>query len=85
MKKTFTEKVLTVVGKIKKGNTMNYGQVARLAGSPRASRAVGSILKKNFNSKIPCHRVVLSSGKAGQYNRGAKNKIKILKKEGVKF
>lgn len=80
---TFKEKVLEVVKKIPKGKTMTYKEVARKAGSPNASRAVGSILKTNFNPKIPCHRVIRSDGVAGEYNRGRANKIKLLKKEGA--
>lgn len=80
---TFKEKVLEVVKKIPKGKTMTYKEVARKAGSPNASRAVGSILKTNFNPKIPCHRVIRSDGIAGEYNRGRVNKIKLLKKEGA--
>ena len=77
----FKERVLKVVSKIPKGETLSYKEVARCAGSPRASRAVGNILNKNYNSKIPCHRVVRSDGTTGGYNRGARQKIKLLKKE----
>lgn len=80
---TFREKVFEVVRKIPKGKTLTYKQVAELAGSPNAYRAVGTALKSNYDSKIPCHRVIKSNGKAGQYNRGNKNKVKILRKEGV--
>ena len=44
------------------------------AGSPEAYRAVGSILRKNLNRAIPCHRVIKSNGEAGQYNGGEKEK-----------
>lgn len=81
--KTFREKVFEVVKKIPKGKTLTYKEVAKKAGSPNASRAVGSILKTNFDPKIPCHRVIRSDGIAGEYNRGRKNKIKLLKKEGA--
>ena len=81
--KSFKDSVLEVVRKIPKGKTMTYKEVARRAGSPNASRAVGSILKKNFDTKIPCHRVIRSDGLAGEYNRGRENKIKLLKKEGA--
>ncbi len=54
-----------------------------MAGNPKASRAVGNILNKNYDKTIPCHRVIRSDGKTGGYNRGSKNKIKILKKEGA--
>ncbi len=83
MKKTFKEKVFDIVRKIPKGKTLTYKQVASKAGSPNASRAVGSILKTNFDPKIPCHRVIRSDGIAGEYNRGRTNKIKLLKKEGA--
>lgn len=69
--------------KIPKGKVLTYKEVAKLAGSPRAYRAVGNILNKNYDKSIPCHRVVRSDGKAGGYNRGRENKIKILKREGV--
>ena len=81
--KTFAEKVYTVVRKIPKGKTMTYKQVARKAGRPRAYRAVGTILSKNFDPKIPCHRVIRSDGKVGGYNRGVNRKKLLLKKEGV--
>ncbi len=40
---------------------MSYQMVARKAGKPVAARAVGSIMKRNFDPAIPCHRVVPSS------------------------
>lgn len=79
----FYKKVLTIVSKIPKGKVLTYKEVAYKAGSPRAYRAVGNILSKNFNPKIPCHRVVCSDGSLGGYNRGRARKAKILKKEGV--
>ena len=80
--KTFTEKVYEVVGKIPRGKVLTYKEVAKLSGNKNASRAVGNILNKNHNPKIPCHRVIRSDGKLGGYNRGAKKKKEILKSEG---
>lgn len=80
---SFQEKVLEIVKKIPKGNVLTYKEVAKLAGLPRAWRAVGNILNKNKNQKIPCHRVIRSDGKIGGYKRGTKNKIFLLKKEGL--
>ena len=77
----FHEKVFSVVSKIPRGTVLTYKEVARRAGSHRAHRAVGNILNSNYDPNIPCHRVVRSDGKPGGYNRGAKNKIKLLKKE----
>lgn len=84
-KLSFKHKVHAVVKKIPKGKVLTYKEVAKLAGSPGAFRAVGNVLNKNYDPKIPCHRVVRSDGQIGGYNRGADNKIKILKKEGVKI
>ena len=65
---------------------MTYGEVAAKAGSPRASRAVGTIMAKNFNPAVPCHRVVRSDKILGNYNRGGqKSKMMILKSEGVRI
>lgn len=65
--KSFKEKVLRVVSKIPRGRTLTYKEVALRAGSLRARRAVGNILNKNFDKKIPCHRVIRSDGKIGGY------------------
>jgi O-6-methylguanine DNA methyltransferase len=79
----FTEKVYDIVKKIPKGKVLTYGEVAKKAGSAGAVRAVGTIMSKNFNSDIPCHRVIRSDGKIGNYNRGgAKVKERILREEG---
>ena len=81
---SFADRVYRIVAKIPRGEVLTYKQVASLAGSPNASRAVGSILKKNWNPDVPCHRVVRSDGRAGEYNRGADQKKEILHREGVK-
>jgi len=81
MNQTFAQKVYAIVKKIPKGKTLTYQQVATKAGRPKAFRAVGNILNKNYDPAIPCHRVIRSDGKTGGYNRGRKNKIKILRKE----
>ncbi|MDE2188630.1 MAG: MGMT family protein [Patescibacteria group bacterium] len=79
---TFTEKVYAVVRKIPKGKTMTYTAVARAIGRPKAGRAVGTALSKNYNLAIPCHRVIRSDGKMGGYNRGGvKKKEEILDTE----
>ncbi|MCC6198992.1 MGMT family protein [Candidatus Nomurabacteria bacterium] len=84
MKQSFTDKVLAVVRKIPKGKVLTYGQVAAKAGSPRAARAVGSIMRANFRPDVPCHRVIRSDGTLGDYNRGGTAaKRALLKKEGV--
>lgn len=79
--KTFSEAVYDVVRKIPEGKVLTYKQVAQKAGRPNAFRAVGNILNKNYDPKIPCHRVIRSDGRPGGYNRGEAQKITRLKKE----
>ncbi len=80
---SFQNKVYSVVGKIPPGRALTYKRVAELAGFPRAWRAVGSILNKNHNPDIPCHRVIRSDGKIGGYNKGVDKKKILLQKEGL--
>lgn len=80
---TFQKKVFEVVKKISEGKVLTYRQVAILAGRPRSFRAVGNILNRNYNRGIPCHRVIRSDREVGGYNRGARTKNALLKKEGV--
>ncbi len=79
----FSSRVYEVVRRIPRGMVMTYGQVAKAAGSPRAARAVGTILSQNYDPTIPCHRVIRSDGRPGQYNRGSDRKREILIKEGA--
>lgn len=82
----FTQKVKNYVRDIPSGEVRTYAEVATACGSPGASRAVGSIMAKNFNSVIPCHRVIRSDGTPGNYNRGgALVKKKKLAAEGVRL
>ena len=93
MKNDFTKRVLDIVARIPRGQLMTYSQIAKLAGSPRAYRAVGSILNKNYRQRewqlpledfepVPCHRVIRSDGFIGGYARGSKEKERILTLEG---
>ena len=79
--KDFSQKVLEIVAKIPRGQTLSYKEVARLAGSPRGWRAVGNILNQNYNRKIPCHRVIHSDKTLGGYNRGTEVKARLLRQE----
>ena len=82
--KTFREKVLAIVAKIPKGKSMTYKEVAIKAGNAKAARAVGAVMRTNYNPDVPCHRVVRSDGSLGSYNRGGERKKRaLLKKEGV--
>lgn len=81
---TFSERVKKIVARIPKGKTMTYKQVAARAGNLHAARAVGAIMRTNYDPKIPCHRVIRSDGGMGGYNRGGSlNKKAILAEEGA--
>jgi len=78
---SFRENVLAVVRNIPKGETLSYKEVAEVAGNPLAARAVGSIMRTNWDPDIPCHRVIRSDGKLGGYNRGVEKKRQRLRQE----
>ncbi len=77
----FQKSIYDVVRKIPKGKILSYKEVAISAGCPKAYRAVGNVLNKNYDPKIPCHRVVRSDGKLGGYNRGPDLKFELLRQE----
>jgi len=62
----FRRKVLETLRGTRAGETFTYGQLARLAGSPGAARAVGQAMARNpLPIVIPCHRVVAADGPGG--------------------
>lgn len=80
----FEKKVIATLKKIPRGKVTTYQQLAKFINKPKAARAVGNACNKNpFAPTIPCHRVVKSDGSIGGYAKGIKNKIELLKKEGV--
>lgn len=81
----FKERIYQEVKKIPRGKTRTYKEIAKISGKPRAWRAVGNILNKNFNPDIPCHRVVRSDGKLGGYNRSVGKKKLLLELEKQKI
>jgi methylated-DNA-[protein]-cysteine S-methyltransferase len=80
----FQQKVLEIVRAIPAGSVLTYAEVASRVGSPHASRAVGSVMAKNNDKTVPCHRVIQSDGSVGAYNGlQGKSKQDILEREGV--
>lgn len=78
----FTRRVLALVRRIPPGRVATYGDIARLAGSPRASRAVGNIMR-GCPAGVPAHRVVAAGGKLGGYGGNEGLKRSLLQAEGL--
>ncbi len=65
----FHQKIYRALQKFPAGSITTYGDLAGLAGSPLASRAVGQAMAKNlFPVIVPCHRVVSAAGKLGGFS-----------------
>jgi len=83
----FSQKVYDAVRRIPKGEVASYKEVAEMAGYPGAFRAVGTVLSKNTDLTVPCHRVIRADGRVGGYQggRGGGEEIKRarLEEEGV--
>ena len=61
------------------GQTISYSQLAQMAGTPQAQRAVGSAMAANpIAYLIPCHRVIKKDGTLGNYGGGIKRKQNML-------
>ena len=80
----FGEKILMACSKVGYGETVSYGELALRAGSPGASRAVGTVMSKNpLPIVIPCHRVISASGNIGGYTGGLHKKRLLMAIEGI--
>lgn len=85
---SFNDRVYEIVRQIPEGQVSTYGQIASLAGSRRASRAVGYALHRNpYQGKVPCHRVVFQDGRLakGFVFGGPGVQRQLLESEGVTF
>jgi methylated-DNA-[protein]-cysteine S-methyltransferase len=79
----FAARVLSVVRRIPVGRVATYGDIAAAAGSPRASRAVGNIMRACTSRDVPCHRVVAAGGRLGGYGGNLELKRALLRAEGL--
>ncbi|MGH9256318.1 MAG: MGMT family protein [Vicinamibacterales bacterium] len=79
----FRRQVLAVVRRIPAGKVATYGDVAALAGRPRAWRAVGNIMRHCNDPATPCHRVVGAAGALGGYGGNLQLKRELLRAEGI--
>ena len=80
---SFSARVLAVVRRIPPGRVATYGDVAALAGKPRAARAVGNIMRECRRADVPCHRVIAAGGRLGGYGGSEALKRSLLVAEGV--
>lgn len=79
----FVRRVLSTVRRIPPGRVATYGDIAEIAGSPRAWRAVGSIMRECRDPSIPCHRVIAAGGAIGGYGSNIQLKRELLRAEGL--
>ena len=71
---------------VPRGRVVSYGQLAKLCGSPGASRAIGAAMGANpFPIFYPCHRVVGSNGSLTGFGFGLQMKRRLLEMEGIEF
>ncbi|MCF8008784.1 MAG: methylated-DNA--[protein]-cysteine S-methyltransferase [Halanaerobiales bacterium] len=82
----FIKDIYRTLSNLKYGEVITYKELAELSGYHGAARAVGTAMKNNkLPIIIPCHRVIRSDGKIGQFNAGKDKKKFLLKLEGVRF
>lgn len=77
------EKVYKETAKISRGEISSYEKIGKK--TKTNPRTVGLFLSRNYDPRVPCHRVVRSDGKVGGYNKGTREKIRFLKREGVRI
>ncbi|MGA2130385.1 MAG: MGMT family protein [Candidatus Pacearchaeota archaeon] len=82
---SFNERCYKILRKVPKGKVTTYKTIAKTLNT-NAYRAVGNAMNKNpYAPEVPCHRVVKNDGSVGGFASGTKNKIKMLKKEGIEI
>jgi len=71
---------------VPKGHVTTYGDLAKAVGLKNGQRIIGKIMNKNpYPVLVPCHRVVMSTGKIGGYAYGKNVKMKMLSDEGIEI
>ena len=83
MARPFRDRVLAAVRRIPPGRVATYGDIAALAGAPRAWRAVGTVMRECRDGATPCHRVIASGGGLGGYGGNLQLKRELLRAEGL--
>ncbi|OGJ13378.1 cysteine methyltransferase [Candidatus Pacearchaeota archaeon RBG_19FT_COMBO_34_9] len=82
---SFYEKCYKILKKVPKGKVTTYKEIAKALNS-KAYRAVGNAMHNNpYAPIVPCHRVIKSNGEIGGFFSGRKNKIRLLREEGIEI
>ncbi len=86
MQSPFFQKIYKIIRRIPKGKVATYGQIAALAGNPRAARTVGWALHSAGDDSLPWHRVINGRGQSS-FPVAGKRKLQraLLEKEGILF
>ncbi len=80
------QKIYKKLLQVPEGQITTYGELAKAVGLKDGQRAVGKAMNQNpYPVIVPCHRVVMSSGKLGGYAFGKDVKAKMLSDEGIKI
>ena len=80
------QKIYKKLLEVPKGQITTYGELAKAVGLKNGQRIIGKIMNKNpYPVIIPCHRVVMATGKIGGYAYGEHGKIKLLNDEGIQI
>lgn len=79
---SFARRTVEALLRVPPGETVSYGELAQLAGYPRAARAVGTVMASNpIPIVVPCHRVIRSDGSLGKYGTDERWKDRLLSHE----
>jgi O-6-methylguanine DNA methyltransferase len=79
----FQRRVVAAVRRIPPGRVATYGDIAAVAGAPRAARAVGTVMRDCRDPSVPCHRVIGAAGALGGYGGNLQVKRELLRAEGL--
>jgi methylated-DNA-protein-cysteine methyltransferase-like protein len=81
---TFADVAAAAIRAIPKGRVATYGQIARLAGNPRAAHVVVWLLNSSWQTRqLPWHRIISAQGRIALKGEGLKQQRRLLRKEGV--
>jgi len=79
----FSRRALSAVRRIPRGRVATYGDIAAVAGRPRAHRAVGTLMRQAADPSLPAHRVIAAGGRLGGFGGRPDVKAQRLRAEGL--